>query len=351
VRRLGCALAVSALVVGALLGDVPADAHQQGVSYSGITVENGRVLFDLALSVHDLAADADGDGTTTDDEIRLRAARFKRLFDRALAVTAGDTPCPLDLEDFTRAPNEVVIFHLSGPCSDARPLRIAVRPAMLSAVEAYNLAKISVGGAVSEHVFRGTDTEVVIAGPPSIAATFGRFFVLGVEHIATGYDHILFLLALLLVGGGFRALVAIVTAFTVAHSITLSLAVLDVVALPARLVESAIALSIAWVALENVVLDRVAGRWRITFAFGLMHGFGFASILREMHLPRAGLATSLLAFNLGVEAGQLVVVLVSYPLVRAVQRSPHRRRWIVVASGAILVLALFWFVERAFGRQ
>jgi hydrogenase/urease accessory protein HupE len=332
-----------------LLGGVPAAAHQQGVSYSGITVEDRRVHFDLALSVHDLSADADGDGAVTDEEIRSRAARLKRLFDRALAVTAGDRACPLDLEDFTREPNELVVFHLSGPCSDARPLRIAVRPAMLSAVEAYNLAKIRVGDDVIEHIFRGTDAEVVIAGPPSIAATFRRFFLLGVEHIATGYDHILFLLALLLVGGGLRALVAIVTAFTVAHSITLSLAVLDVVQLPARLVESAIALSIAWVALENIVLDRVRGRWRVTFAFGLMHGFGFASILREMHLPRVGLATSLLAFNLGVEAGQLAVVLASYPLVRAVQRSPHRRRWIVLASGAILVLALFWLVERAFG--
>ena len=343
-RRFGCAL-----LVWALLGAVPSAAHQQGVSYSGVTVEGGRVQFDLALSLHDLAADADGDGVIGDDEIRSRAPRLKRLFDRALAVAAGDQACPLAFEDFTRAPNELVVFHLSGPCPDTLPLRVAVRPAMLSAVEAYNLAKIRAGGMLTEHVFRGTDTEVVIAGPTSAATTFGRFFVLGVEHIATGYDHVLFLLALLLVGGGLRALVAIVTAFTVAHSITLSLAVLDVVQLPTRLVESAIALSIAWVALENIVLDRARGRWRITFVFGLMHGFGFASILREMHLPRTGLATSLLAFNLGVEAGQLAVVLVSYPLVRAVQRSPHCRRWIVVASGAILVLALYWFVERAFG--
>jgi hypothetical protein len=344
VRRIGWALAVSVL-----LAVVPAAAHQQGVSYSGVTVEGGRVEFDLALSLHDLTADVDGDGVISDDEIRSRAPRLKRLFDRALGVAAGAAVCPLAFEDFTRAPNELVVFHLSGPCPDALPLRIAVRPAMLSTVEAYNLAKIRAGGVVTEHVFRGTDTEVVIAGPPSVAATFARFFVLGVEHIATGYDHVLFLVALLLAGGGFRALVAIVTAFTVAHSITLSLAVLDVVQLPTRLVETVIALSIAWVALENIVLDRVHGRWRVTFAFGLVHGFGFASILREMHLPRTGLATSLCAFNLGVEAGQLAVVLVSYPLVRAVQRSPHRRRWIVVASGTILVLALFWFVERAFG--
>jgi len=143
--------------------------------------------------------------------------------------------------------------------------------------------------------------------------------------------------------------VAIVTAFTIAHSVTLSLAVLDIVQLPVRVVESAIALSIAWVALENLLVDQIRGRWRITFAFGLMHGFGFAANPRGMHLAREGLIASLLAFNLGVEAGQLAVVLVSYPLVVLIQRSPQRRLLVGLASGAILVLALFWFIQRAFG--
>jgi hypothetical protein len=160
---------------------------------------------------------------------------------------------------------------------------------------------------------------------------------------------VLFLLALLLVGGGIRSLLAIVTAFTVAHSLTLALAVLEIVRLPGRLVESAIALSIAWVALENVFFDRAAGRWRITFAFGLVHGFGFASILREMQLPREGLIASLLAFNLGVEAGQLVVVLLAYPMVLLVQRSRRRRMIVTVASSAVLVVAIGWFLQRAFG--
>ena len=107
--------------------------------------------------------------------------------------------------------------------------------------------------------------------------------------------------------------------------------------------------SIAWVALENMLIDRSQGRWRITFAFGLVHGFGFASILRDLHLPTEGLAVSLLAFNLGVEAGQLCIVVLAYPLVAWVQRTAHRRPLIVAASSVILVLALWWFVERAFG--
>jgi hydrogenase/urease accessory protein HupE len=238
---------------------------------------------------------------------------------------------------------------LRGPCSGALPVRVVVRVLMFTSATGYNLAKIRAGGDFEEHIFDRDHAEVTIGTAPGLLATFRRFFVLGVEHIATGYDHILFLVALLLVGGGLRGLIAIVTAFTVAHSVTLSLAVFGVVHLPSRLVESAIAFSIAWVALENVLFDRIQGRWRITFAFGLMHGFGFASVLRVMQLPREGLVASLLAFNLGVEAGQLVIVLLTYPVVTLLQRSPQRTLLIRLASGAILVLALRWFIERAFG--
>lgn len=341
--------AAAALIVG-LLAAGPAAAHQQGVSYSDVAIAGGEARFDLVLSVHDLAADVDGDGTTTDAEIRSRYPRLRRRLESAVTVEAAGTPCPLTLQDSAVEPNELVRLRLSGPCPDATPVRIVLRLPALTAVDGQNLAKIRVGDLLVEHVFSPKDQEVLVgAATAGIGETFRRFFVLGIEHIATGYDHVLFLIALLLVGGGLRSLVAVVTAFTVAHSVTLSLAVLDVVALPSRLVESAIALSIAWVALENLLIDRTQGRWRITFAFGLMHGFGFASVLREMHLPHAGLIASLLAFNLGVEAGQLVVVLVTHPLIAAIERSRHRRLVVAVASGAILVMALWWFVERAFG--
>ena len=324
-------------------------AHQQGVGYSDVEVADGRVRYDLVLSTHDVAADADGDGVLTDDEVLRAYPNLRRLFARALLVEAGGAACPLTLQDFSIEPEERIVFRLRGPCPDALPVHVAVRVLMLTGANGYNLAKIRAGGGYEEHVFDRDHPEAMVGTAPSLVGTFQRFFVLGVDHIATGYDHILFLIALLLVGGGLRALVAIVTAFTVAHSITLSLAVFDVVHLPSRLVESAIALSIAWVALENIVFDLVRGRWRITFTFGLMHGFGFASVLREMHLPREGLIASLLAFNLGVEAGQLAIVLLTYPFIALLQRS--RQRTVVVRglSAVILVLALWWFIERAFG--
>ncbi len=342
------ALAALLLAAGVLTG-TPVGAHQQGISYTDVEVAGGRARVDLVLSVHDVMADADGDGLLTEQEIAQRLPRLRRLYENAVVIDAAGQACPLAVSGFGLAPNEGVQFRLEGACSGAFPVRLTVRQPMLSQ-GGHNLAKVRVGGRVSEHVFDASTSEVVIGETSEgFGATFRRFFVLGIEHIATGYDHVLFLLALLLVGGGVRSLVAIVTAFTVAHSLTLSLAVLDVVQLPSRLVESVIALSIAWVALENILIDQSRGRWRVTFAFGLVHGFGFASILRDLHLPTQGLVASLLAFNLGVEAGQLVVVLVTYPVVALIQRSPYRRRVIGLVSGVILVLALWWFVERAFG--
>lgn len=345
--RLTCAV-----LFGLLLASRAVDAHQQGVSYSDIELADGLLRYDLALSTHDVGADDDGDGVLTDDEVLNNYSRLRRLLERAVTVEAGGTACPLSLQDYALEPNETIVFRLRGACREATPMHVVVRLLMLTSVDGYNLAKIRVGRAYEEHIFTRERGEVMVGGAAPVgglAATFRRFFVLGVEHIATGYDHVLFLIALLLVGGGFRSLLAIVTAFTVAHSVTLSLAVLDVVQLPARLVESVIALSIAWVALENLLIDESRGRWRVAFGFGLMHGFGFASILRGMELPREGLVASLLAFNLGVEAGQLAIVLAAYPLMTLIQRSAYRRFIVAGMSGVILVVALLWFVERAFG--
>ena len=128
----------------------------------------------------------------------------------------------------------------------------------------------------------------------------GSFFLLGIEHILTGYDHLLFLLALILRGGNLWSLFKIITAFTIAHSITLALAALNIVMLPERLVEATIALSIAYVAAENLFMRKaVSHRWAVSFLFGLVHGFGFSNVLRELGLPKEGLLWSLLNFNLG----------------------------------------------------
>jgi hydrogenase/urease accessory protein HupE len=176
------------------------------------------------------------------------------------------------------------------------------------------------------------------------------FFLLGIEHILLGWDHLLFLVALALRGGRFLSLLAIVTAFTVAHSITLALAVLGIASFPSQLVEALIAASIAYVALENIFLERAPSlRWAVSFVFGLVHGFGFAGALQEIGLPQDALVSSLLSFNLGVEAGQAMVVALLLPALLALDRLSWERRLVRGVSAALLVVAVVLLVERTFG--
>src|SRR5437867_3522899 len=191
-------------------------------------------------------------------------------------------------------------------------------------------------GELSEWVRRG------IVGP--------SLFRLGVEHILTGYDHLLFLLALVLVGGPLRSVLGVVTAFTLAHSVTLAVAALGVWVPRPTLIEPAIALSIAYVGIENCVRPDMRRRWRLTFLFGLVHGFGFAGALREVALSAVQIPLALASFNVGVEAGQLAVLAVVLPLVSWLGgRVWFAGRGVQVASIAISAIGLCWFVVRVTG--
>ena len=231
--------------------------------------------------------------------------------------------------------------------------KLSIRDDMSEALGSshHTLALIIWSGGSQQFAF-GSDareTSVEVAQPAQASRGAGSFFPLGIEHILTGYDHLLFLLALMLRGGGIWSLLKIITAFTIAHSITLALAALDVVVLPGAVVESVIALSIAYVALENL-LPRyaVSRRWAVSFLFGLVHGFGFSSVLREIGLPKENLLLSLLNFNLGVEAGQLTVVLLVVPILMRLKSKWWEPRMVATVSGVILAVGLVLFVDRAF---
>jgi hydrogenase/urease accessory protein HupE len=182
-------------------------------------------------------------------------------------------------------------------------------------------------------------------------AVVARFIPAGIEHILIGPDHILFLIGLLLLGGSVRRLFVVVTSFTIAHSITLSMAALNIISPPSRLVEPLIALSIVYVGCDNLLIrgGRDVRAW-IAFTFGLVHGFGFASVLREMDLPQRALGWSLFSFNVGVEIGQLlVVVLVASALAALRHRSEAASRRLAFAGSIVVVIAgTFWFVQRVF---
>jgi hydrogenase/urease accessory protein HupE len=184
-----------------------------------------------------------------------------------------------------------------------------------------------------------------------VRAVMQKFIPSGMHHILIGPDHLLFLVGLLLLGGTLRQLALVVTAFTLAHSVTLSLAALNVFTPPAQIVEPAIALSIVYVGADNLLVrgGRDMRAW-IAFAFGLIHGFGFANVLRDMELPGRALGWSLFSFNLGVEIGQLlVVVAVGGVLVALRSRSDTAgRRLAVAGSVAVIAAGTYWFIQRVF---
>jgi hypothetical protein len=211
-----------------------------------------------------------------------------------------------------------------------------------------HMMNVRLNGNVHEAVLDSRTQEATFSGVKATnMQTVWRFVRLGVEHIFTGYDHLAFLLGLLVATATLGSLVKIITSFTIAHSITLALATFNVIMLPSRLTESLIAVSIAYVAAENLLDFRVMKRYYITFFFGLIHGFGFSSVLREMDLPRSSLALSLFSFNAGVELGQITFVLLIFPLVQDLVTSGWKQLKPAV-SIAVGCLAVYWFVQRAF---
>jgi hydrogenase/urease accessory protein HupE len=184
-------------------------------------------------------------------------------------------------------------------------------------------------------------------------AVVKKFIPGGVYHIFAGPDHILFLVGLLLLGGSLLRLVSIVTAFTIAHSITLSLAALDVLNPPARLIEPAIALSIVYVGIDNLMVGKTGRDVRplIAFFFGLVHGFGFAGVLKEFGLPSQALGWSLFSFNLGVEIGQVCIVVVVASLLTALRNRNKAlgERIALFGSVGVILAGCYWFIERVFG--
>jgi hydrogenase/urease accessory protein HupE len=251
--------------------------------------------------------------------------------------------------------------------ADRQSLRLAVRyplagPAGTLAVTAsmfpydpqhQTFLNIYEGSALTQAILdRGRTGFDYFAGTRQGAfAVVQKFLPAGIHHILIGPDHLLFLVGLLLLGGTVRQLAVIVTSFTVAHSITLSLAALNIVSPPARIIEPAIALSIVYVGADNLLIrdGRDVRAW-IAFAFGFIHGFGFASVLREMDLPARALGWSLFSFNVGVEIGQLLVVAVVATALAALRARSETAGRQLAFAGSIVVMAAgaFWFIQRVF---
>ena len=343
-------VAIYAVVTGSVL-----DAHPLSVSYLHVRVAADRITATMRLPLDDmdllLRLDRDLDSRVSDEEITNAApALAKYLAERMVLRTDGDARVAV-LDRTGRWADSSGFPFLEAVVAYPVPalpttLSLQVRALTDLYTDHRTLGDVQWGGRRDEFVFQHGNLFEATAAPASWWRSARTFLQLGVEHILTGYDHLLFLVGLLVVGRGWRYLVVIVTSFTVAHSLTLVVATLGLVIPPARLVEALIALSIAYVGVENLVVRDVSGRWKLTFAFGLIHGFGFANILREMALPRETLVPSLLMFNVGVEAGQLCVVVLAWPLLRWVQQSRYSLSFMRAVSVAITLCGLAWFAQR-----
>jgi len=351
------ALAFSLVLLGA--AERSAAAHTVGVS-SGEYRLDGNVLYgDIGMAGRELARSVPGIDANHDGEIdnaELAAARemVTRLVLSGLAVKADGRDCSGSLDRALASEDEGGVgFQLRYACP-AAPGQLTLSFPLLASLSPghRHLARVFQAGKAQTRVLdRGHATWTLDAG--SSAGSFRMawsMLKLGVEHILTGADHLIFLLGLILVGGRFRSLLGVITAFTLAHSLTLALAALSVFAPSPRLVEPAIALSIAYVGIENLFVKDASKRWRITFPFGLVHGFGFAGALRQIALPHAQVPVALVSFNLGVEIGQLAVLAIALPLTLTARKASwFGDRGVKVTSVAIAVGGGVLFVARLVG--
>ena len=352
----------------------PAWAHKASDAY--LTVERDGVnisgRWDIALRDLDLALglDANGDGQLTWGEVRARQDAIAALAMARLALSSGGEKCAMRADGMqidAHTDGAYAVLALSGSCVHAGPT-VTVEYSLLFDVDPQHRGLLNYvdEGESRSAVFSADRTRHVVGGDTGgPLAQFAAYVHEGVWHIWLGFDHILFLVSLLLPAvlvrrdGAWKAAASfqdafwdvarIVTAFTLAHSITLTLAALGIVSLPSRWVESAIALSVVLAALNNIFPVVARGRWIAAFAFGLLHGFGFAGALADLGLPAGSLALSLAGFNVGVELGQLAIVAAFLPLAFAL-RSTWAYRRVVLAGGSAVTVAIagVWLVERAF---
>jgi hypothetical protein len=332
---------------------IAAHAHTSGTTgYASLSVHRSTVRYRVTLAVAALPSHMAEDLRLVQHGNLQARERLLNIVRQTIAVRANEIRCEpgpglVDVPD-SEATNLSMLVDFACP-SGVRSVQIRDDIFDVLGRDHHTLMKIESSHGVRQFVLEPAAREVRLEVGDSATRGAGTFLMLGIHHILSGYDHLLFLFGLLLSGGTIFALAKMITAFTLAHSVTLSLAVLDVIAVSDRLVEAVIALSIAFVAAENLApRPAVSRRWVVSFVFGLVHGFGFSSALRELGLSRGGVAVALLSFNGGVEIGQALVIAILLPCLMLLRRSQWAARAVVVSSIAILATGMILFVERLF---
>lgn len=296
----------------------PVEAHDLYRSESRLVVRGREVSAQLTFNLLDFpGVDQNGDKVVSPEEFAKSYERVYATILQHFALSSSGPPVRFTRDKYELFDEHVLLLNLTYVFPQ-QVLALQMTSTLPDALGPghVHLASVSLGGRLQEQILDNRNrTAFFTQSSGRWWQTLGRFVWLGIQHIATGYDHLAFLLGLLIATATLRSLVKVITSFTVAHSITLALATFNVIVLPSRFTESMIAASILYVAVENLLRRRTMDRWKLTLLFGLVHGFGFSNVLREMQLPRANLALSLFSFNLGVEIGQVVFVILLFPAI------------------------------------
>lgn len=343
----------------------PVWAHPPGLSSINLQIGVDYVEVDVTFALQDIEAfvpmDTDLDAEVTDVERDAAKPAIAKLLEDQLQLALDGRKLVASRPgavSFDQQNNASVGMSFDLPEAGARQLHL--KSSFLSLLPEGHQQQVTVKNAekrlVAEDLLSRGRSEIQLdlanVGPLSAFSSFGGFFQLGIEHIVTGYDHLLFLFGLLLVTHSVWPAIKIITFFTIAHSLTLALAALNLIELPSGFVEPFIAATIVYVGVENILRgDHPKGRHWLTFGFGLIHGFGFASVLQEMNIggSELGILLPLLAFNLGIESGQIAVAALVLPLIWALNnRVAIASKFLLACSAVISVFGAYWFWDRVF---
>ena len=325
---------------------IPAWAHDPGLSSATITVAAREITAVAVFNARDLATLTEG-----------ASSNYSTIAADVLSIRIAGKPLSATVGKIGKDQNENITFRLSFARIGVESLEIGsgIIDRLPFGHREFVSVRTEAGVSLGDRLLSAHDNRFAVTIPEKSARAAGPrfvdFFLLGVRHILTGYDHLLFLFGLLIVSRDARSAALLITCFTAAHSLTLALSTFGLVNLQSRFVEPAIAASIVYVGIENLFggTGRLQWRWILTFAFGLVHGLGFASVLREMGVANTGVdaVVPLLSFNLGVEAGQLSVAAIVLPLIWKLRQRPSFLRFGVPACSLIVAFAGgYWLVER-----
>ena len=360
-RAAGAAILV---ILFSLLSLQDAAAHDPGLSSLTIRQRTNSLEATLTLAVKDAAQvaelDEDQNGIVTQSEFAQTRSQLETAVARQLFIAADDKIANAQSvrSQLDENNNVEVRLDLGATIFSSLEIQSKIITSLPLGHRQYLQVQDSTGETIFERLLSAAADRATVqmlhteASHAALEAvrSFTNFLCLGVKHILTGYDHLLFLFGLLLVARGFFSSLGIITSFTIAHSITLAVATLHVVQIPSRIVEPLIAASIVFVGTENLLRgDIPTARRMVAFGFGLIHGFGFASALREAGIgsDTFGIILPLFSFNLGVELGQIMVAALTLPIIWKLRENPmFIARWAPACSAAVVLLGSFWFVER-----